>query len=75
MRKIANKQRKPSAIALTGEAAKQRRKIILGELNTLIQTSDVKMAVIKRINELKKEEKKWEEEGSKARLTFLMTKA
>jgi hypothetical protein len=74
MRKIAEKQQKPSAIALTREAAHQRRKIILGELDAIMQTSDVKMAVAKRISKLREEEKKWEEEGSKARLTFLVTK-
>ena len=74
MRKIAEKQQRPSAIALTREAASQRRKIILGELETIIQASDVKMAVANRISELGEEEKKWEKEESKARLTFLVTK-
>ena len=74
MRRIAEKQQRQSAIALTKETASQRRKIILGELEAIIQASDMKIAVANRISELREEEKEWEKEESKARLTFLTTK-
>ena len=74
MRRIAEKQQRQSAIALTRETASQRRKIILGELEAIIQASDMKIAVANRISELREEEKEWEKEESKARLTFLVTK-
>jgi hypothetical protein len=59
MLKIAEKQQKPSAIALTRAAEKRKNYILLKELEVLIQSSDVKMAALKRVNALREEEKKF----------------